>query len=249
MAIHPDWIVPNWRAPRHVKALVTTRAGGVSTGLYASLNLGTATGDDADAVRENREILRRALPAEPRWLKQVHGARVIHAGEYCGDRPEADASVAWNASTVCAILVADCLPVLLTDREGHVIAAAHCGWRGLAAGVVDNTVAAMKKAGAGDDLLAYIGPGIGRTAFEVGEDVYRAYTEDDPDAAAAFTPHVTGKWLADLPLLARRALARAGVSEICHSGLCTYSDPSRFYSYRRDKTTGRFAALIWRDKL
>ena len=245
MSAHPNWIVPEWQAPPNVKALVTTRAGGVSRGPFASLNLGFSTDDDPEAVRENRAILRRALPAEPPWLKQVHGARVIHADDYCGDRPEADASVAWKPSTVCAIQVADCLPVLLCDENGTVVGAAHCGWRGVASGVIENTVSEMRKAGAHGELCAYIGPGIGPTAFEVGEDVYRAFTDDDAEARAAFAPYTAGKWLADLPQLAERALTRAGVTRVTASGLCTYSDPERFYSYRRDKTTGRLAALIW----
>lgn len=242
----PDWIVPDWPAPANVRAVITTRAGGVSAGPYASFNLGLSTGDDPAAVRQNRERLRADLPAEPRWLKQVHGARVVEA-ESVSAAPEADASTAREPGTVCAIMVADCLPVLLTDATGSVVAAAHAGWRGLAGGVLDNTIAAMAERGADTrDLLAYIGPGIGASAFEVGDDVYEAYTARDAGAASAFRRQSQGKWLADLPRLARRALERCGVARICGGELCTYTDAARFYSYRRDRTTGRLGAFIWR---
>jgi YfiH family protein len=242
----PDWIVPDWPAPANVRAVITTRAGGVSTGPCASFNLGLSTGDDAAAVSENRERLRALLPAEPRWLKQVHGSRVLEA-ESVSETPDADAATARDAGTVCAIMVADCLPVLFTDERGSVVAAAHAGWRGLAGGVIDNTIAAMAARGAQTQhLLAYIGPGIGPGAFEVGDDVFAAFTAHDAAAAAAFRRHTTGKWLADLPQLARRALERCGVTRVYGGGLCTYSDPHRFYSYRRDRTTGRMGAFIWR---
>lgn len=243
-----DWIAPDWPAPPHVRSLITTRAGGVSRGPYASFNLGFSTDDNVEAVNENRARLRSLLPGEPRWLKQVHGARVVDA-EVATARPEADAALARAPATVCALLVADCLPVLFTNREGSVVAAAHAGWRGLAAGVIDNTVEAMTQAGAAArDLLAYIGPGIGPHAFEVGRDVYEAYTSRDADSAEAFTPQGSGKWLADLPALARRVLRRCGVHQIYGGELCTFSDPARFFSHRRDKVTGRMAALIWRDR-
>jgi YfiH family protein len=242
---HPAWIVPQWLAPAAVKAIVTTRAGGVSLPPYESLNLGFSTGDDARAVEENRKRLRGLLPQEPRWLKQVHGARVVAADELT-ERPEADAAIARERGTVCAILIADCLPILLANLTGTVIAAAHAGWRGLAAGVLDNTVEAMRSAGA-RDIVAYIGPGIGPRAFEVGSDVRDAFVARDGAAAAAFAAHGPGKWLADLPQLGRRALRRCGVQDIHGGNLCTHSDPERFYSYRRDRVTGRMAALIWRE--
>ena len=243
---HPDWIVPGWPAPANVRAVITTRAGGVSAGPYASFNLGLSTGDDPEAVRQNRQRLRASLPEEPRWLKQVHGSRVVDA-ESVSAAPEADASTAREAGTVCAIMVADCLPVLVTDTEGNVVAAAHAGWRGLAGGVIDNTVAAMAARGADTrNLIAYIGPGIGPSAFEVGDDVYDAYTAGDSGAAAAFRRHAQGKWLADLPRLARRALERCGVARIHGGDLCTYTNAQRFYSYRRERTTGRMGAFIWR---
>jgi polyphenol oxidase len=243
--MNADWIAPDWPAPSSVKALITTRAGGVSTGPYSSMNVGFSTGDAAQAVEENRRRLRACLPGEPRWLKQVHGTRVVDAAAVA-DRVEADASIAPEAHTVCAVLVADCLPVLFTDRAGSVVAVAHAGWRGLAGGVIQRTVERLREHSA-HALIAYIGPGIGRDAFEVGEDVYLAFTRRDDAAAAAFVSHRPGNWLADLPMLARRALASAGVAEVHGGSLCTCSDPGRFFSYRRDGTTGRMAALIWRE--
>jgi len=247
MSYHPDWIVPDWPAPANIKALITTRAGGVSTGPYASLNLGPGCGDDLQAVTANRAHLRRFLPREPKWLKQVHGADVVD-GDTLAETADADASIARRPGSVCAIMIADCLPVLLCDRSGSLVAAAHAGWRGLAGGVIANTVRAMGKTGAAPgELLAYLGPAIGPSAFEVDADVYDAFLAGDPHAARAFKPHRPGKWLADLFLLGRQALERAGVSRIYGGGLCTVSDPQRFFSYRRDKITGRMAALVWRE--
>lgn len=242
-APHPEWIVPDWPAPAQVRALVTTRAGGVSAFPYDSLNLGTRTDDDPAAVHENHKRLNQRLPAPPRWLAQVHGSTVVQADAIV-DVPQADASIARNPGTVCAILIADCLPVLLTDRTGRCIAAAHAGWRGLAGGVIANTVARMPAEPA--DLLAWIGPGIGPKAFEVGDDVLQAFCAELPERKAAFKPLRAGKWLCDLPALARDALNRAGVTQVYGGDLCTYSDPGRFYSHRRDRTTGRMAALIWK---
>jgi len=239
---HPDWIVPDWPAPGNVRALVTTRAGGGSTGRFASFNLGLRTGDDPRAVAANRTLLRETLPQEPVWLRQVHGSRVIDADDRPPE-PEADAAFSRRPGTVCAVLVADCVPVLFTDRAGSAVAVAHAGWRGLAGGVLENTVRAMQCAP--DELLAYLGPGIGPRTFEVGADVRDAFLGADPQARLAFTPHAPGKWLADLFALARQRLARAGVARVSGGGTCTYSDPSRFFSYRRDRTTGRMAALIW----
>lgn len=248
MTAHSDWIAPQWPAPDCVGALVTTRAGGASAGPYASLNLGTSTHDDPSAVAENRARLRALLPQEPLWLRQMHGNAVVDA-DTSAPLPAADASVARRAGTVCAILVADCIPVLFTDRAGSVIAAAHAGWRGLASGVIANTISAMCAHGvARADLIAYLGPGIGPTAFEVGRDVFDAYTVRDRETMRAFVPHAEGKWLCDLFWLARHALARAGVHEVYGGELCTYSDARRFYSHRRDKATGRMAALIWQRK-
>lgn len=239
---HPQWIVPDWPAPANVRALVTTRAGGTSSGPYAGLNLGLRTDDDPAAVTENRARLQRCLPQPPKWLAQIHGTTVVDADALDGV-PEADASIARRPGTVCAILVADCLPILLADRAGSCVGAAHAGWRGLAGGVIANTVARMPAAPA--DLVAWIGPGIGPAAFEVGDDVRKAFCDQRPEQAAAFAPLRPGKWLCDLPALARAALRRAGVHAVGGGRLCTWSDAERFYSYRRDRVTGRMAALVW----
>lgn len=239
-----DWIVPDWPAAPRVKCLITTRNGGISAGAYATFNLGARTGDDADAVRANRRQLLASLPQEPKWLRQVHAARVIVA-DGLTDIPEADASIARNAGTVCAVMIADCMPVLLCDRAGSVVGIAHAGWRSLSAGVVENTVGDMGVAPG--ELLAYLGPAIGPDAFEVGADVRDAFLAADSAAAEAFRPRHDGKWLADLFQLARQRLARCGVRRVFGGELCTYRDPARFYSYRRDKVTGRMAALIWLD--
>jgi YfiH family protein len=242
-SLHPDWIIPCWPAPANVRALITTRAGGISQGPYASLNLGLRTGDDPRSVSANRAQLEALLPQPPRWLRQVHGAIVVEA-DSLADTPEADAGVARRPGTVCGVLVADCIPVLLADRAGTTVAIAHAGWRGLAAGVVENAVGRM--AVEPRNLVAYLGPGIGPTAFEVGRDVREAFVGRDARSQVAFAPHAAGKWLADLFLLARQSLQRAGVEDIHGGGLCTYSEPGRFFSYRRERTTGRMAALVWR---
>lgn len=242
-----DWICPDWPAPPNVKAFITTRSGGVSVAPRDSLNLGYKAGDDPAAVTQNRAVVETLTPQSPKWLAQVHGTRVMNADQITGT-PEADASVAHASGTVCAIMIADCLPVLFTNRAGTRVGAAHAGWRGLSGGVLGNTVNAMCEAGDDPaDLLAYIGPGIGPSAFEVGTDVYEAFTAQDGSAKSAFVAHAPGKWLADLFTLARQALLRAGVKQIHGGGMCTYSDPQRFYSYRRDKVTGRMAAFIWRQ--
>lgn len=239
-----DWILPEWPAPAGVKALITTRNGGVSRGPFASFNLGLRAGDDPEAVTANRARLRQLLPQEPKWLAQQHGTRVVEV-DGIDDSPRADASIARRPGTVCAIMVADCVPVLFTDHGGTLVAAAHAGWRGLAGGVIENTVRSM--GGAPAEILAYLGPGIGPKAFEVGTEVRDAFVARDALAASAFVPERTGKWRADLYALARLALARAGVAQIHGGGFCTLSDSLRFYSYRRDRVTGRMAALIWRE--
>lgn len=244
MSYPQDWIVPDWPAPANVKALITTRNGGVSQGPFTSFNLGLRTRDDPAAVVANRAYLRRLLPQEPKWLAQVHGATVIEA-DGIESPPEADASVARRPGTVCAVMIADCVPVLFTDRRGTLVAAAHVGWRGLVSGVLENTVRTMNVASA--ELLAYMGPGIGPNAFEVGPDVRDAFLARDAGAATAFVPCRPGKWLADLYALAHQALGRAGVTQVYGGGFCTVSDDRRFFSYRRDQATGRMAALIWRE--
>ncbi len=237
-------IEPDWPAPAIVRALATTRSNGVSQPPYDSLNLGDHVGDDPAAVARNRELLHAFLPAEPKWLKQVHGAGVALADELA-DVAEADAAVAFKPGTVCAVLTADCLPVLFCDRQGTRVAAAHAGWRGLAAGVLEESARAMRCDPA--DILAWLGPAIGPQAFEVGEEVRETFVRDLPDAAAAFAPGQPGKWLADIYRLARLRLARAGVRQVYGGGFCTHADAARFYSYRRDGVTGRMATLIWME--
>ncbi len=239
-----EFILPDWPAPAKVRAVSTTRAGGVSAGPYASLNLGDHVEDDPAAVAENRARVRKRLPAEPLWLKQVHLAGVADADSASGV-PEADASVARQPGKVCAILTADCLPLLLCDRAGNVVAAAHAGWRGLAGGVIEAAVEAMKVSP--DEVLAWLGPAIGPAAFEVGGAVRDAFLAFDPAAEAAFVARENGKWLADIFLLARLRLGKIGVTAVYGGGVCTYSDSERFYSYRRDGATGRMASLIWRE--
>lgn len=237
-----DWIIPDWPCPARVRALITTRAGGVSTGAYASMNVGTEVGDSSENVTENRRRLEAVLPSTPRWLRQVHGTRVIRA-EKISDAVEADGSVTTAADTICVVMVADCLPVLLCDRDGRIVAAAHAGWRGLCAGVIENAVEAMCLPGR--ELLAYLGPAIGPTAFEVGDDVRNAFFEHHPNAVTAFQQHRKEKWLADLFMLAQQRLHALGITAIYGGTDCTYSDPARFFSHRRDKTSGRHAAMIW----
>jgi YfiH family protein len=237
-------LYPDWPAPPAVRAFVTTREGGLSTGPYASLNLGDHVGDEASAVAANRRLLRACLPAEPLWLRQVHGVDVADAGVACDSPPEADAAVARHAGRVCGVLTADCLPVLLCDTSGGVVAAAHAGWRGLSGGVLERTVEAMGVPA--EQVLAWLGPAIGPAAFEVGAEVREAFVAEDPCAAAAFQPGVMpGKWWADLPALARQRLARQGVLRVHGGDSCTYRNGRRFFSYRRDGVTGRFGSFIW----
>ncbi|HCA27367.1 MAG TPA: peptidoglycan editing factor PgeF [Betaproteobacteria bacterium] len=236
-----DLIRPHWPCSPRVRALATTRRGGGSAAPYGTLNLADHVGDDPARVRENRARLRRFLPAEPVWLRQVHQLTVVDA-DYAVGAPEGDAAVARRAGTVCAVLTADCLPLLLCDQDGTVVAAAHAGWRGLAAGVIEQTLAAMNVPSA--SVRAWLGPAIGPAAFVVGEDVRRQFIGQDSAAAQAFAPH-DGKWLADLYALARLRLARQGVTAVFGGGDCTFGNPERFYSYRRDGVTGRMASLIW----
>lgn len=243
MSGHPEFLIPDWPAPPAVRAAVTTRGGGFSTGPYASFNLATHVGDDLRAVAANRRRLQEALalPAEPHWLEQVHGRRVAVL-----PRPvagSADAAVAFEPGLVAAVLVADCLPVLLANRAGSRVGIAHAGWRGLVTGVVEATVAALATDPA--ELIAWLGPAIGPAAFEVGGELRRMFVATQPESEAEFRPGRGQKYLADLPGLVRRRLAACGVTAVHGGGHCTVSDPQRFYSYRRDGRTGRMAALIW----
>ncbi|MDT3735514.1 MAG: peptidoglycan editing factor PgeF [Denitratisoma sp.] len=239
-----DWIAPDWPAPAQVRALVTTRAGGASEGPYASMNLAAHVGDNAAAVAENRRRLRAHVPAEPLWLSQVHGVSVVRA-EDAVEGAEADAAFARRAGRVCAVLTADCLPVLLCDDAGTVVCAAHAGWRGLAGGVLEAAVHAMDVPPA--RLMAWLGPAIGPRAFEVGAEVREAFLAHAPGATTAFTPKANGKWLADLYRLAELRLNALGLSRVFGGGYCTYSEAERFYSFRREKATGRMASLIWME--
>ncbi|MGF6494474.1 YfiH family protein [Luteibacter sp. 621] len=237
------WIRPDWAAPDGVEAAVSTRQGpGVSAGPYGRLNLGLRSGDDAAAVLANRASLVTALglPAEPLWLRQVHGTDVAE-GPAGADEPVADAAVARGPGQVLAILTADCLPVLFASVDGQTIGAAHAGWRGLAAGVLENTVKAMGAEG----IRAWMGPAIGGGSYEVGEEVREAFVSQDPGATEAFQATRPGHWLCDLYTLARRRLAAAGVTEVSGGGFDTLTD-DRLYSYRRDGAqSGRFASLVW----
>ena len=255
-----DSIVPDWPdAPANIGALATTRKGGVSIGPYddgqggGGLNLGLHCGDDADAVQRNRARLQQAVPGRPAWISQVHGIAVADAATVGPGLPVqvADASIASAPGVVCAVMTADCMPVLLADVHGRVVGAAHAGWRGLAAGVLGETVRAMRAAGAGD-ITAWMGPAIGPTQFEVGADVLDSFMAgaqagEAEQVRAAFRnyPGREGKYLADIYALGRLFLARDGVTRVSGGTYCTASDASRFYSYRRDHVTGRQASLIW----
>ena len=237
-------IRPRWPAPACVRAISTTRAGGVSLPPYDALNLASHVGDQQARVQANRGQLVRQLDlaVAPTWLEQVHGNSVVDAGVVAGTAT-ADASYTRQAGVVCAVMTADCLPVLLCDLRGQVVAAAHAGWRGLAAGVLEATVATM--AVPTESLLAWMGPAIGPNAFAVGEQVRAAFVDQQAEAAMAFRPHDNGRWLADIYQLARLRLASVGVERVFGGGLCTFSDAERFFSFRRQATTGRMASLIW----
>lgn len=250
-----EFLVPDWPAPATIRALVTTRVGGSSQGPWRSLNLASHVGDDPAHVALNRAWLRAQLPAEPLWLEQIHGTDclVADAETTFGSPCQADASVSFCSGQVCAVLTADCLPVLFCTADGRAVGAAHAGWRGLLAGVLENTVAALGADPA--NIMAWFGPAIGPQKFEVGGEVKAAFVAQDMNAAAAFKPHSqegdkegnkeSDKWLADIYMLALLRLHKAGVTAIYGGGLCTASDSERFFSYRRDGATGRMASLIW----
>jgi YfiH family protein len=242
-----DWLEPDWPAAPQVRAICTTRHGGSSQPPYASMNPADHVGDAHGAVQANRQILRRALqlPAEPCWLQQVHGTTVLEAGKAvaAGKPPVADATWCSRPGVVCAVLTADCLPLLLCDVAGRHVAAAHAGWRGLASGVIEQTIEAVGQPG--EALLAWLGPAIGAAAFQVGDDVRDEFIAHDARAAAAFQPWPAGGWHADLYLLARQRLAARGITAVYGGHECSYTDAERFFSYRRDGVTGRMASLIW----
>jgi polyphenol oxidase len=243
----PEVLRPEWRAPRKVRAAFTLRAGGVSAAPFDSLNLGAHVGDAADAVAENRRRVREGLnlPEEPAWLEQVHGTRVADLEAPGETGATADAVITRRAGKVCAVQIADCMPVLFAARDGSAVGVAHAGWRGLAAGVLEATVARLGVAAGG--LIAWLGPAISARHFEVGVEVRAAFLDADRGAAAAFTQNERGRWQCDLAALARRRLAALGVLEVSGGTWCTYTDRARFFSFRRDGRCGRMAALIWLD--
>jgi YfiH family protein len=244
-------MTPQWPVPAGVQAACSERAGGVSAAPYDTLNLGDHVGDDPLAVAENRRRFAQALQARPVFLKQVHGRGVVRLQADTPDGTEADACWTTERGLACTMMVADCLPVLLADAGGRVVGAAHCGWRGLADGVLEALWNAMRgEAGAAHDMVAWLGPCIGPDAFEVGAEVRAAFVQGDDQAATLFRPHGDGKFLADLPALARRRLAALGIVAVHGNdgsrAWCTVSHPSRFFSHRRDRVSGRFAGAVWR---
>ena len=265
---HNDWIIPDWPAPASVRALFTTRSGGVSPAPFASMNLGAHVGDSAGAVLANRALLQGAIGARAVFLDQVHGSRTLVIGMQTADGQAADASVTMQRKVACTVMVADCLPVLLTSEAGHVVAAAHAGWRGLAGtgdsagkGVLEAVYASFSalaqtgRAQAAIKTIAWIGPCIGPQAFEVGAEVKAAFEAAQPEAARFFVAVGPEKYLADLPGLARLRLRALGIDKIYGNDgaarWCTVSNPSRFFSHRRDTAvggaTGRMAACVWFD--
>ena len=244
----PGLLEFEWHLPPGVRAAFTTRQGGVSAAPWDSFNLGVHVNDAPEAVAANRARLKSllSLPSEPSWLSQVHGVDVVDldkAGDLLGP-PSADAAIAHERGRVCTIMVADCLPVLFASRDGSRIGAAHAGWRGLASGVLEKTVAALGVPGS--QIAAWLGPAISREHFEVGDDVRNAFVSGDAGAATAFDKNARGKWQADLVALAKRRLEAVGVTDVSGGGWCTFADRERFFSHRRDGKGGRMAALIWR---
>jgi polyphenol oxidase len=245
----PSLLDFEWKLPAGVRAAFTTRSGGASSGEWSSLNLGAHVGDAADDVAENRRRVQRLLgmKAEPAWLHQVHSTAVCDLDHVKHRRLPVTADVALTSKSdyACVVMVADCLPVLFASRDGKKIAAAHAGWRGLASGVLEHTVLALGVPA--DELTAWIGPAISREHFEVGDEVRAAFVSSDAGAAGAFERNARGKWQADLVALARRRLNALGVTDVSGGGWCTFADPARFFSHRRDGKGGRMAALIWRE--
>lgn len=234
-------LLPDWPAPAHVRSCVTTREGGVSLAPFDTFNLGGHVGDNPAAVAENRRRLGTLYGIEPAWLSQVHGIEVVEANPLL--QPDADASWSSTPGIACTVMTADCLPALFTDRAGTRVAAAHAGWRGLANGVLEATVASLEVPA--QDVLVWLGPAIGPSSFEVGEEVRGAFVAQHPAARSAFVPGVRpGKLMADIYALARLRLAAIGITAVYGGGLCTVTD-ERWFSYRRSARTGRFASLVW----
>ncbi|MDD5460296.1 MAG: peptidoglycan editing factor PgeF [Methylococcales bacterium] len=257
------WLVPNWPAPANIHAAATLRIGGMSEGIYAGLNAASHVGDDPERVRQNRQIIAEMLdlPDEPVWLDQVHSNRVVKAqnppftkGDR-GDLQQADASYTDESGVVCAVMTADCLPLLICSTDGAQVAAIHAGWRGLLARVISNTVAAMRNSAissrcgrdGSEDLIVWLGPAIGPDCFEVGAEVHEAFLEKSAEFDSAFKEQGGGKWLADIYQLARIELAGLNIFNVYGGDNCTVTEHDRFYSYRRDGQTGRMATLIWRE--
>ncbi|EGU37590.1 multicopper polyphenol oxidase [Vibrio ichthyoenteri ATCC 700023] len=241
-------IIPNWKAPKNVKAIASTRLDGFSTGVYQGLNLGSHVGDDLDTVLRNRQQLAQMakMPSAPVWLNQTHSTVVAQVNQPTKQTLDADGLVTSQSGVVLSAMTADCLPVLLTNTQGTQVAAVHAGWRGLADGIVENALMTFDADLNRGNVIAWLGPAIGATAFEVGEDVLQAFCDADSQAIDAFRPTgQVGKWWANMELLATQRLNALGVTQVFASGLCTYSDPERFYSYRRDGVTGRLASFIW----
>ncbi|MEP6792334.1 MAG: peptidoglycan editing factor PgeF [Ramlibacter sp.] len=257
--MHPEWLVPDWPVPANVHAVCTTRAGGDSLPPYDSLNLGDHVGDQPAAVARNRQRLRDALGTRPVFLQQVHGSETARLDSGTADGTQADGCVATTTGQACTIMVADCLPVLFADMQGRAVAAAHAGWRGLAGNGKNGILEAVSEAVRAEarvrwtfpaiELVAWLGPCIGAGAFEVGAEVKAAFELHEPAAAAMFKPHTPGKWLADLQGLARQRLAALGITAVYGNdgsdAWCTVSNPSRFFSHRRDRVSRRLAACVW----
>ncbi|CAH1577974.1 peptidoglycan editing factor PgeF [Vibrio rotiferianus] len=236
-------IVPNWPAPKNVKAFASTRVGGFSSAPYQGLNLGAHVGDAPSIVEKNRDWLAQQanMPSAPIWLNQTHSTVVAQVSAPTTRVLDADGVFTSASNVVCSAMTADCLPVLLTNTEGTQVAAVHAGWRGLANGIVENALELFS-----GEVMAWLGPAIGHQAFEVGEDVLQAFVDFDSQAHQAFTPRdVEGKWLADMSKLATQRLNKLGITQVFDSGLCTFQDKEDFYSYRRDGVTGRQATFIW----
>ncbi len=239
-----ELIIPNWSAPHNIKAISTTRSGGVSPPPYDHLNLGTHVGDNPQLVLKNRQLITEIaeLPESPRWLEQVHGSNVIDSYDW-QENIQADAIFSRRANHVCTVMTADCLPLLLCNQQGDCVAAVHVGWRGLATGIIE--AALTRFSCKSSDILAWLGPAIGPMQFEVGQDVYNAFAKNDVNATTAFVATGEQLYLADIYELARQQLQKKGVLQIFGGDCCTVSDKARFFSYRRDGITGRMASMIW----